>query len=484
MPIRPLPSRSATSTATAGPICSSAEALVQDGKRLNAVLLRRDNGYELDLHHPLAQVADVNAVLWGDFDNDGLTDVYFCRRGGNQLWRQTARGVWQDVTEQTRTAGNGHSTIDGAFFDADHDGDLDLLLVQSDGPSELLINNLDGTFRSIAKERGLAGDGRPAVGLVAAPLDGDRVADIVVLHDQPPHEIYRNDRLWNYERPAGWDTFREAPIRAAVAADPEADGQIKVLTLGRGGLMCWTLDDRLVAIRRPIWDLRLPMAPRPVQIAVADLLGDGSMAAIVSDAEGWQAVRIMGEPPLLFEAKQPGLLAWSLLVDDPANGPAVLGFAGGQGPVIWQPGPGRFGFLAVDFTGRRDANTQVRSNASGIGVRGAGDFGSRSAPISTYRTQSGPGQSLQPTAIGIAGAKTADFLSLNWSDGVFETTGSLAAGKLHHVAEQNRIPTSCPLLFVWNGRHTSSSPIASASAVWATPPGRAHTRRCGRGRTS
>ncbi len=430
-------------------------ALLQSGKRLNAVLLRRDHGYELDTQHPLAQVTDVNAVLWGDYDNDGLTDVYFCRRGGNQLWRQTAKGVWQDVTEQTRTAGNGHSTIDGAFFDADHDGDLDLLLVQSDGPTELLINNLDGTFRPIAKDRGLAGDGQPAIGLVAAPLDGDRVADIVVLHEPPPHEVYRNDRLWNYERPSGWDAFRAAPLRAAVAADPEADGQMKLFTLGPDGLLRWSPDDKQAWTGNRLATALLPQPKdhRPVQLAVADILGDGSSAAICTDADGWQAVSLTGDRALLYRAQQPKLLAWSLLVDGPAKGPAVVGFVAGEGPVIWQPGAGRFEFLAVQFTGRRDPGTQVRSNASGIGVRGAARIGSRWAPISTYRTQSGPGQSLQPTAIGLAGAKAADFLSLYWSDGVFEATGSLAAGKLHHVAEQNRIPTSCPLLFVWDGRH-------------------------------
>ena len=36
------------------------------------------------------------------------------------------------------------------MFDADHEGDLDLLLVRTDGPNELLNNNGDGTFRAIA----------------------------------------------------------------------------------------------------------------------------------------------------------------------------------------------------------------------------------------------------------------------------------------------------------------------------------------------
>ncbi|HKD36124.1 MAG TPA: FG-GAP-like repeat-containing protein, partial [Pirellulales bacterium] len=167
-----------------------AGGLTVRGQRFNAVLLRRGDKWQLDVDHPLAKVPNVSAALWGDYDNDGLTDVYLCRKGANQLWRQTAKNKWEDVTERTHTAGQGGTTIDGAMYDADHDGDLDLFLIHSDGPNELLINNGDGTFRSNAKEQGIAGDGRPAIGLVVAPLGDDRVADIIVLHDKPPHEVF------------------------------------------------------------------------------------------------------------------------------------------------------------------------------------------------------------------------------------------------------------------------------------------------------
>ena len=113
------------------------------------------------------------AAAWGDYDNDGLTDVYFCRAGANQLWRQTAAGQWQDVTEATGTAGGDLETIDAQFFDADHDGDLDLFLA-NDGPNELLSNNLDGTFRPLAVERGLTGNGQRSLLSVAVDLDRDR----------------------------------------------------------------------------------------------------------------------------------------------------------------------------------------------------------------------------------------------------------------------------------------------------------------------
>ncbi len=42
--------------------------------------------------HPLSGIEDVHTALWGDIDNDGLTDVYLLRDGPNQLWRQTGRG--------------------------------------------------------------------------------------------------------------------------------------------------------------------------------------------------------------------------------------------------------------------------------------------------------------------------------------------------------------------------------------------------------
>ncbi|HEV2971263.1 MAG TPA: FG-GAP-like repeat-containing protein [Pirellulales bacterium] len=449
-----------------------AGALVQGSKRLNAVLLQRDQGFLLDTKHPLAKVNDVNAVLWGDYDNDGLTDVYFCRRGGNQLWRQVAKGKWEDVTAKTHTAGNGATTVDGAMFDADHDGDLDLFLINSDGPNELLINNMDGTFRPIAKEHDIAGDGRPSRGLVVGPFTGNRVADLLVIHDQPPQEVYRNDRLWAYHKPDGFDELLKTDFSAAAMADPDAVGQLELITAGPDGLTRWRASDkglwqpqRIAALppRSGISQSSDSSADRGLnsgessygrfpRLAVADLIGGGTLSAIVNDPDGWRCVSLTGDDAVLCQAKEPALACWSLFAQDAKAGPAVVGFAWGKGPVIWKPGPGRYNFLALDFSGRHDKNTQMKSNASGIGVMAAVRVDSRWTAVDTYRNQSGPGQSLQPVAVGLGGAPAADFVSITWPDGVLETDIDLASGKLHHLVEQNRMPTSCPLLFVWNGR--------------------------------
>ncbi|HXI31356.1 MAG TPA: tetratricopeptide repeat protein, partial [Vicinamibacterales bacterium] len=85
-----------------------AGAIDAGGAPHNAVLLNRGAaGFEVAASHPLAAVPGVTAALWGDYDNDGLTDVYLCRDGANQLWRQTAKGRWSNVTGGAHADGGG-----------------------------------------------------------------------------------------------------------------------------------------------------------------------------------------------------------------------------------------------------------------------------------------------------------------------------------------------------------------------------------------
>ena len=161
--------------------------------------------------------------------------MYLCRRGPNQLWRHLADGGWQDVTDATQTGNGDFDTVDGALFDADHDGDLDLFLVNSDGPDELLNNNLDGTFRPLAVERGLAGDRPDTRQVLLLDIDNDRDTDIITLHAAPPHAVFINELGWNYRAADDLDAFVNTPMAALVSGDNDADGrpELYALTTGR-----------------------------------------------------------------------------------------------------------------------------------------------------------------------------------------------------------------------------------------------------------
>ncbi len=414
----------------------------------NAVMLQENGVFSLDLKHPLAMVSNVNAAVWGDMDNDGLTDVYLCRRGPNQLWRQTAAGQWADITTAAGTAAGDLDSVDGACFDADHDGDLDLFVVNADGPNELLNNNLDGTYRSLAGEQGIAG-GSESRGIVVADLDNDRDVDIVVINAQPPHEVYRNDRLWNYEPAAGFAEFTAADIWSAVAADTDADGKTELFTSGPAGVTRWTRsDDGSSWSSSPLADANTGVTRGP--LAVQDINGDGAAELVITTRKGWRTLSL-GGTTLQSAPESTGVAAdWALAAFDP-RGYSLVAPQSGKPPVAYPPGRGRFPVVLLEFTGKESQADQMRSNASGIGVQAAVRVSKHWTTAATFRPQSGPGQSLQPAVVGLRGASQMDFVSIQWPDGVFQSESGLAAGGRHRIEETQRQVSSCPVVFAWNG---------------------------------
>lgn len=436
-----------------------ANALRHGSGATNAIIFADGDSYRLDLDHPFCTISGIRAALWGDYDNDGLTDVYFCRRGPNQLWRQAGANIWESVTDSTQTAAGDLDTVDGAIVDADHDGDLDIFCINADGPNELLNNNRDGTFRAIAQEQGIAGDGRASEQVLFADLDLDRDADIVVINAQPPHEVYLNDRLWSY-RPAegpGVDAFVEASITRATIADTDNNGEFEVLVrLDDGSLKKLQRDDQFDFLVHPTQ----PRNSSDTLLAVADLDGDGLSEAVVRAGTTWSAV---GTHELSQTDDTGELHGWTIAVPDAGAGPVIVGAPVGGEPLIWRAGPGRHRYMALELSGRTEEAKDMRSNASGIGAVIAARRASDWIIRHTFGGDAGPGQSLQPIAIGLGGQANLDFLSIDWSDGLFQSEvhgvppmvdappRSLAAGSMERIEETQRQASSCPVLFAWDG---------------------------------
>jgi tetratricopeptide (TPR) repeat protein len=464
-----------------------AGALEIGGAPGNAVFVGDGRGgYALDLGHPLAAIPQARAALWGDLDNDGLTDCYLCRHGSNRMFRQAEPGVFEDVTAASGAAGADLDTVDGACFDADHDGDLDLFCVNADGPDELFNNNLDGTFSPIGASSGLDGGGRASRGVLVGDFDDDRDADIAVLHEQPPHAVYLNDRLWSYQPAEGFDAFAQSVLAAAVVADADADGEMElhgvdrlgaVHRFARGAAGRWEW--------RPLWTPPGPPARRGgAAIAIADVDGDGPAEILVSAGDSWTVLSGDGSS-VRFEAREP-VAGWTL-VTNPAEGPEVVGL-GEAGPLVWPAGPGRHEFLGLRLSGRLDTGAgppPMRSNASGVGARVACRADSRWAIHSGFRQDSGPGQSLQPMAVGLGGAAHLDFVSIDWSDGVLQTevhglpampdgvARDFGPGHVETIEELQRVKSSCPVVFAWDGaRYAFVSDILGVGGLgFAVAPG-------------
>ncbi|MCA9264596.1 MAG: VCBS repeat-containing protein [Planctomycetales bacterium] len=423
------------------------------GGHHNAVILQKGSQYEWAEQHPLTKVTEVVAALWGDIDNDLFVDVYLCRRGRNQLWRHGHDNTWSDVTESTGTAGDDLNSAGGTMFDADHDGDLDIFVVNDNGPNELFSNNLDGTFRVLADEQQIAGEAQSrSRQVLVGDWDHDRDVDLIVLNQEGENEVYWNDRLWNYRPAEGWDAFRRATVWAAVALDVDVDGRTELVTLGPDGLIAWSSDSQ------GVWQSKAMTAELPSQpdaawgwLALQDLTGNGRVEAIVGGTSGW-VVCELPRGKALYHGHPQGPVVPALFNLDVARGSSILAVHSQDVPEIWRPGAGRFDFAQLAFSGKEDKANQMRSNAAGVGIQVAVRVGADWSTASTLRIDSSPGQSQQPVAVGLHGRKHIDYVSLLWPDGLVQSEVLLDAGSLHRITETQRQVSSCPVVFVWDGR--------------------------------
>ncbi|MGI8890707.1 MAG: FG-GAP-like repeat-containing protein [Chthoniobacterales bacterium] len=112
--------------------------------------------------------SNTNGMAWGDYDNDGLPDLYIARghlgspgRGGT-LYHNNGNGSLTDASAPTGVKAAGNQWA-GIWGDYDNDGYLDLFVtdagVTGQGPgnaNHLFHNNGDGTFTDVAAAQGVA----------------------------------------------------------------------------------------------------------------------------------------------------------------------------------------------------------------------------------------------------------------------------------------------------------------------------------------
>jgi len=186
-------------------------------------------------------------VAIGDYDNDGLPDIFITAVGGNHLFHNDGHGKFHEVTLE---AGVGGSTNDwstgAAFIDYDNDGRLDLFVCnyvqwspeidraanfvlprigRAYGPPRnftgafprLYHNDGHGHFSDVSTAAGIqitnAASGLPTTKSLAVKpvdVDNDGWIDLVVANDTVQNSLFHNERN---------GTFKEIGARSGIAYD-------------------------------------------------------------------------------------------------------------------------------------------------------------------------------------------------------------------------------------------------------------------------
>jgi len=119
----------------------------------------------------------------GDFDGDGLVDLYFCNiEGANALYRNLGNGRFEDVTATAGVACTNMASRGATFADIDGDGKLDLIVTSLSGPNACFLNRGNGHFENVTEAAGLvlrAG----SESLALADIDGDGDLDLYVANN-------------------------------------------------------------------------------------------------------------------------------------------------------------------------------------------------------------------------------------------------------------------------------------------------------------
>ena len=198
--------------------------------------------------------------IWADYDNDGWPDLYVTNDGGpNYLYHNKHDGTFEDVGLFSGAAlsleGQERGSMGVDFGDFDHDGRLDIFVTNFAGEgSALYWNQGDRGFTDLSWPAGVARPTLPYVGWGTAFFDADNDGwlDVLVANGhvfpqmdnvkgsapyRQPVILFKNNRNRTFQdisAIAGLDKLPPASHRGAAFGDVNNDGKVDVLILNVG----------------------------------------------------------------------------------------------------------------------------------------------------------------------------------------------------------------------------------------------------------
>lgn len=183
-------------------------------------LYRNDGngGFTLVRDHPLVNDRTFSgSSTWGDYDNDGDSDVFVANQRGadNFLFRNDGNGSFVR-TREGAIVNDGGRSFSAVWVDVDGDGLLDLHVLNGrdgeGGQVDFVYRNRGGGQFARVDTLGFAADSLPSGGAAWADFDSDGDVDLFLpVYAGTPNRLYRNDGDW---------AFTEIAQEAGLTTDP------------------------------------------------------------------------------------------------------------------------------------------------------------------------------------------------------------------------------------------------------------------------
>jgi len=409
-----------------------------------------------------------------DYNNDHAPDLFVIRQGVSSLYRNDD-GRFTDVTDSAGIPHLPYLAGAAAAMDIDHDGDVDLLIAgladviatrqaagnrsvifpQEFAPAPLLLlrNNQDGTFTDITTRAGLTSNGH-AIAIVPADFNNGRDIDFLIVDRDDSPRLFMNQRDFTF-RDVTDDAglTRNGSITTGVtAADLNHDEYPDIIFAGE------TSSDSIMALSDGQGGFTITPAPTAAQGAHAlqlfDYDNDGLLDLLAWSSNGAQLARNVGtswtDVTTASLADQPDpptvTTAHALVVADFDLDGDTDFVTATTGSVLLAENSGTpNGSLRVSLRG-------TASNRLGIGAKVQLRAGSLSTRLDTSATTPSVGPA--DLVFGLGARPGGDVVRVLWPSGILQAEVPQPEGVLSTlvaVQELDREPSSCPLLFTWNG---------------------------------
>jgi hypothetical protein len=216
-------------------------------------------------------------VAVGDYNNDGLPDIFISCVGRSRLFRNTGKGMFVDVTAKSGLQNHQGFSTSALWFDYDRDGLLDLFVCNYvrwspehdvfcslDGTHKsyctpeayrgdtcwLFHNRGDGTFEDVTPTSGIFDSSSKSLGVAMFDYDQDGWPDLLVANDTQPNKLYKNLRNGKFRDvavEAGLALSTEGKARAGMGVDTgDFDNS------GRPGIAITNFDNEMIGLYRPV----------------------------------------------------------------------------------------------------------------------------------------------------------------------------------------------------------------------------------------
>jgi len=420
----------------------------------------------------------------GDYDNDGAVDLAVSTNNRLILLHNEKDGTFKDVTQAAGIKSDGLN-LGPTFVDYDHDGDIDLYvtrpgagsrslnssisggsppiwseqLPESIGRNVMWRNNGNGTFTDVTASVGLSGS-TTSVAAIGTDYNNDRAVDLVLTGGQKQPMILENPREGLFTIREPWTESMVGPTAGVAALDFDHDGWMDIAFTHEGapGITLWRNNkgksfELVELLPKTNW-------VRGYGVAAFDYDDDGwvDLVAVGETTNGKGEVKLfrnLGPDGFKDVTAEVGLD--KIQLKDPrailtgdydGDGATDLLITQNHGPFVLlrNEGGNKNHWLRLALKGLND-------NKSAIGTKIEVFSGANRQKFEIAGSSGYLGQNSMAIDVGLGQAKEADVVRMLWPTGVLQDETEVAGDREQAYSEIDRRGSSCPTLFVWDGKH-------------------------------